>query len=82
MKSGPLGSAILKWPAKLESVRKDIDGVFRILKGRFKFLKARIGAQLGEGYRRPLFFIISLVVKGIPPSRKTCNSFDNMDGTS
>ena len=33
------GSAIMKFSAKLESVRKDIEGVFGILKKRFKFLK-------------------------------------------
>jgi hypothetical protein len=29
----------MKWSAKLESVRKDIEGVFGILKNRFRFLK-------------------------------------------
>ena len=29
----------MRWSATLESVRKDIEGVFRILKVRFKFLK-------------------------------------------
>jgi hypothetical protein len=29
----------MKWSAKVESVRKDIEGVFGILKVRFKFLK-------------------------------------------
>ena len=33
------GFPIMKWSAKLESVRKDIEGVFGILKKRFKFLK-------------------------------------------
>jgi hypothetical protein len=29
----------MKWSGKVESVRKDIEGVFGILKRRFKFLK-------------------------------------------
>ena len=33
------GSPTMQWSAKLESVRKDIEGVFGILKKRFKFLK-------------------------------------------
>jgi Plant transposon protein len=33
------GSAIMKFIAKLESIRKDVEGVFGILKKRFKFLK-------------------------------------------
>jgi hypothetical protein len=33
------GSAVMKFSGKLESVRKDIEGVFGILKKRFKFLK-------------------------------------------
>ena len=33
------GSPIMKWSAKLKSVRKDIEDVFSILKKRFKFLK-------------------------------------------
>jgi hypothetical protein len=33
------GSAVMKRSGKVESVRKDIEGVFGILKARFKFLK-------------------------------------------
>ena len=33
------GSPIMIWSTKLESIRKDIEGVFSILKKRFKFLK-------------------------------------------
>ena len=39
VKSGPAGSPTMKWSGKLESVRKDIEGVFGILKRRFRFLK-------------------------------------------
>ena len=39
VKTGPAGSPVMKWSAKVESVRKDIEGVFGILKQRFKFLK-------------------------------------------
>ena len=39
VKTGVPGSAVMKWSAKVESVRKDIEGVFGILKARFKFLK-------------------------------------------
>ena len=39
MKTGVAGSPVMKWSAKLESVRKDIEGVFGILKKRFRFLK-------------------------------------------
>ena len=39
VKAGVPGSAVMKWSAKVESVRKDIEGVFGILKVRFKFLK-------------------------------------------
>ena len=33
------GSPIMQWSAKLESVRKDTEGMFGVLKKRFKFLK-------------------------------------------
>ena len=39
VKTGVAGSPVMKWSAKLESVRKDIEGVFGILKKRFRFLK-------------------------------------------
>jgi hypothetical protein len=39
VKKGEIGSPVMKWSAKLESVRKDIEGVFGILKKRFRFLK-------------------------------------------
>jgi Plant transposon protein len=39
VKSGIAGSPVMKWSAKVESVRKDIEGVFGILKSRFRFLK-------------------------------------------
>jgi hypothetical protein len=39
VKSGTPGSASMKFSAMLESVRKDIEGVFGILKIRFAFLK-------------------------------------------
>ena len=39
VKTGAAGSPVMKWSAKLESVRKDIEGVFGILKKRFRFLK-------------------------------------------
>ncbi len=39
VKSGTAGSASMKFSAMLESVRKDIEGVFGILKIRFAFLK-------------------------------------------
>jgi Plant transposon protein len=39
VKIGPAGSPVMKWSAKVEWVRKDIEGVFGILKQRFKFLK-------------------------------------------
>ena len=39
VKHGIAGSPTMKWSAKLESVRKDIEGVFGILKVRFRFLK-------------------------------------------
>ena len=39
VKAGIAGSPVMKWSAKLESVRKDIEGVFGILKIRFRFLK-------------------------------------------
>ena len=39
VKAGVPGSAVMKWSSKVESVRKDIEGVFGILKARFKFLK-------------------------------------------
>ena len=39
VKAGIPGSAVMKWSAKIESIRKDIEGVFGILKKRFKFLK-------------------------------------------
>jgi hypothetical protein len=37
--TGVPGSPVMKWSAKVESVRKDIEGVFGILKKRFLFLK-------------------------------------------
>jgi hypothetical protein len=39
VKHGAPGSPTMKWSGKVESVRKDIEGVFGILKRRFKFLK-------------------------------------------
>jgi hypothetical protein len=39
VKTGAADSPVMKWSAKLESVRKDIEGVFGILKKRFRFLK-------------------------------------------
>ncbi|KAI2498892.1 Plant transposon protein [Fragilaria crotonensis] len=39
VKAGTPGSAVMQWSQKVESVRKDIEGVFGILKSRFKFLK-------------------------------------------
>jgi hypothetical protein len=39
VKAGVPGSAVMKWSSKKESVRKDIEGVFGILKASFKFLK-------------------------------------------
>ena len=39
VKTGVPGSSVMKWSAKVESVRKDIEGVFGILKKRFLFLK-------------------------------------------
>ena len=38
-KTGLDGSQTMKWSAMLESVCKDIEGVFGILKKRFAFLK-------------------------------------------
>jgi hypothetical protein len=39
VKAGIPGSPVMKWSAKVESVRKDIEGVFGILKIRWRFLK-------------------------------------------
>ena len=39
VKTGVAGSPVMKWSAKVESIRKDIEGVFGILKKRFRFLK-------------------------------------------
>ena len=39
MKVGVAGSPVMKCSAKLESVQKDIEGVFGILKKRFQFLR-------------------------------------------
>ena len=39
VKTGNKDSPVMKFSAKLESVRKDIEGVFGILKKRFRFLK-------------------------------------------
>jgi hypothetical protein len=39
VKAGELGSPLMKFSKTLESVRKDIEDVFGILKRRFKFLK-------------------------------------------
>jgi hypothetical protein len=39
VKAGVPGSAVMKWSSKVESMRKDVKGVFGILKARFKFLK-------------------------------------------
>jgi hypothetical protein len=39
VKAGVPGGAVMKWSSKVESVSKDIEGVFGILKARFRFLK-------------------------------------------
>jgi hypothetical protein len=40
IKTGLPGSTARKWAAQLESIRKDIEGVFGHLKRRFLFLKS------------------------------------------